>query len=235
MTQIELLLQYQQADMAADAFEKQIKRDPNRIALKKNREFLVEQQNAAKKLEAEVAHMTDRVETIKLAIVRLEEQLTQMTKRMQDTPPADLNKAQEAARDAQKLLSDLEDYEKEMRKIQKDAAERDKLEKDIRVKFAKAKTEYDKQKVEYEAAYKEQLKELDTKRKEAEEKTAGLEPALLEKYRTIKLHCTPPVAKLYSGQCMGCNMSLPQATLRKMKNESGIIECENCGRMLIQM
>jgi predicted nucleic acid-binding Zn-ribbon protein len=157
------------------------------------------------------------------------------TKRMQDTPPADLNKAQEAARDAQKLLSDLEDYEKEMRKIQKDAAERDKLEKDIRVKFAKAKTEYDKQKVEYEAAYKEQLKELDKKRKEAEEKTEGLEPALLEKYRAIKLHCTPPVAKLYSGQCMGCNMSLPQATLRKMKNESGIIECENCGRMLIQM
>lgn len=235
MTQIELLLQYQQADMAADAFEKQIKRDPNRLALKKNREFLVEQQNAAKKLEAEVAQMTDRVETIKLAIVRLEEQLTQMTKRMQDTPPADLNKAQEAARDAQKLLSDLEDYEKEMRKIQKDAAERDKLEKDIRVKFAKAKTEYDKQKVEYEAAYKEQLKELDKKRKEAEEKTEGLEPALLEKYCAIKLHCTPPVAKLYSGQCMGCNMSLPQATLRKMKNESGIIECENCGRMLIQM
>ena len=235
MTQIELLLQYQQADMAADAFENQIKRNPNRIALKKNREFLVEQQNAAKKLEGEVAHLTDRVETIKLAIVRLEEQLNQMAKRMQDTPPADLNKAQEAAKDAQKLLGDLEDYEKEMRKIQKDAAEREKLEKDIRLKFAKAKGEYDKQKVEYEAEYKEQMKELDQKRKEAEEKTAGLEPALLEKYKAIKLHCTPPVAKLYSGQCMGCNMSLPQATLRKMKNDSGIIECENCGRMLIQM
>ena len=235
MTQIELWLQYQQADMAADAFENQIKRNPNRIALKKNREFLVEQQNAAKKLEGEVAHMTDRVETIKLAIVRLEEQLNQMAKRMQDTPPADLAKAQEAAKDAQKLLSDLEDYEKEMRQIQKDAAEREKLEKDIRLKFAKAKGEYDQQKVAYEAEYKEQMKELDQKRKEAEAKSADLEPALLEKYKTIKLHCTPPVAKLYSGQCTGCNMSLPQATLRKMKNDSGIIECENCGRMLIQM
>lgn len=235
MTQIEILLQYQKADMAADAFETQIKRNPNRIALKKNREFLVEQQNAAKKLESEVAQMTDRVETIKLAIVRLEEQLNQMAKRMQDTPPADLSKAQEAAKDAQKLLSDLEDYEKEMRKIQKDAADRDKQEKDIRVKFAKAKAEYDKQKVEYEAQYKEQMKELEQKRKEAEAQSEGLDPALLAKYKAIKLHCTPPVAKLYSGQCMGCNMSLPQATLRKMKNDSGIIECENCGRMLIQM
>ncbi len=235
MTQIELLLQYQQADMAADAFETNIKRDPKRIALKKNREFLMEQQNAAKKLEAEVAQMTDRVETIKMAIVRLEEQLTQMTKRMQDAPPADLAKAQEAAKDAQKLLINLEDYEKEIRKLQKDAAEGDKLEKDIRMKFAKAKAEYDQQNAEYETLYKEQLKELKQKRKEAEDRTADLDPALLEKYRAIKLHCTPPVARLYSGQCTGCNMSLPQATLRKMKSDSGIIECENCGRMLIQM
>ena len=43
MNQTELLWQYQQADMAADAFEREIKRSPNRIALKKNREFLVEQ------------------------------------------------------------------------------------------------------------------------------------------------------------------------------------------------
>jgi predicted nucleic acid-binding Zn-ribbon protein len=197
--------------------------------------ILVEQQNTAKKLEAEVAQMTDRVETIKLAIARLEDQLNQMAKRMQDAPPTDLAKAQEAARNAQKLLSDLEDYEKEMRTIQKDAANHEKAEKDIRVKFAKVKAEYDKQKEDYEAESKELKKELEQKRKEAEEKTAGLEPALLEKYRAIKQHCTPPVAKLYSGQCMGCNMSLPQATLRKLKNDSGIIECENCGRMLIQM
>ena len=130
---------------------------------------------------------------------------------------------------------DLAAIEKEMRKIQKDAAEREKLEKDIRMKFAKAKGEYDQQKAAYEVESKELMKELDKKRKEAEEKTAGLDPALLEKYRSIKLHCTPPVAKLYSGQCMGCNMSLPQASLRKLKNDSGIIECENCGRMLIQM
>ncbi len=235
MTQIELLLQYQQADMAADAFEREIKRDPNRVALKKNREFLVEQQNAAKKLEGEVAQMTDRVETIKLAIVRLEEQLNQMTKRLNDTPPADLEKAQEAAKDAQKLLSDLEAYEKEMRKLQKDAAERDRLEKDIRVKFAKAKAEYDRQKAEYEVLQKDQLAQLEEKRKQAEEKTAGLDPALLAKYRAIKLHTTPPVAQLFGSQCGGCNMSLPQASLRKMKNDSGIIECENCGRMLVQM
>ena len=39
MEQIEKLWQYQQADMAADAFEREIKRNPNRIALKRTANF----------------------------------------------------------------------------------------------------------------------------------------------------------------------------------------------------
>ena len=74
MEQTELLWQYQQADMAADAFETEIKRNPNRLQLKKNREFLVEQQNAVKRMEQEVAEMLDRVDVIKVAISRMEDQ-----------------------------------------------------------------------------------------------------------------------------------------------------------------
>ena len=40
MEQTELLWQYQQADMAADAFEAKIKRNPTRVAMKKNRDFI---------------------------------------------------------------------------------------------------------------------------------------------------------------------------------------------------
>ena len=60
------------------------------------------------------------------------------------------------------------------------------------------------------------------------------EKALLEKYAQVKKHCVPPVARLYGDQCGGCNMSLPQVTLRKFKNDVLYIECENCGRMIIQ-
>ena len=138
MEQTELLWQYQQADMAADAFETEIKRNPNRLQLKKNREFLVEQQNAVKRMEQEVAEMLDRVDVIKVAISRMEDQLSALQKRMEATPPADLKQAQDMSRDAQKLLSDLTDYEQEMRRIQKDASDRDRLEKEIRIKYAKA-------------------------------------------------------------------------------------------------
>ena len=234
MNQTELLWQYQQADMAADAFEREIKRSPNRVALKKNREFLVEQQNAVKRMEQEVVEMTDRIDVIRVAITRMEEQLTALQKRMESNPPADLKQAQELAHDAQKLLGDLSDYEREMKRIQKDATERERAEKEIRVKYAKVKAEYDQQKVAYEAEYADQLKQLEEKRAQAQEKAREVEPALLEKYALVKKHCVPPVARLYGDQCGGCNMSLPQVTIRKFKNDVQYIECENCGRMIIQ-
>ena len=234
MNQTELLWQYQQADMAADAYEREIKRSPNRVALKKNREFLVEQQNAVKKMEQEVAEMTDRVEGIKVAIARLEEKLTALSKRMESNPPADLEQAQALTRDAQKLLNDLSDYEREMKRIQKDATDRERSEKDIRVQYAKVKAEYDQQKVAYEAEYAEQMKQLEQKRAAAQEMGKQVDAALLEKYALVKKHCVPPVARLYGDQCGGCNMSLPQVTIRKFKNDVQYIECENCGRMIIQ-
>ena len=234
MEQTELLWQYQQADMAADAFEREIKRSPNRIALKKNREFLVEQQNAVKRMEQEVAETVDRIDVIKVAIARIEGQLAALQSRMEKNPPANLQQAQELTRDAQKLLGTLTDYERELKRIQKDAADRERSEKEIRVKYAKVKAEYDQQKVAYEAEYGEQMKQLEEKRAAAQEKAKLVDAALLEKYAQVKKHCVPPVARLYSDQCGGCNMSLPQVTLRKFKNDVLYIECENCGRMIIQ-
>lgn len=234
MEQTELLWLYQQADMAADAFETEIKRDPTRVALKKNRDFLVEQQNTVKRMEQEIAEMADRVEVIKLAISRIEEQLGNLQKRMETTPPVDLAQAQEMSRDAQKLLGDLGDYEREMQRIQKDASAKEHQEKEIRMKFARVKAEYDQQKVSYDVSYREQMKQLEQKRAAAAEKAKEIEPALLEKYNVIKKHCIPPVAKLYGDQCGGCNMSLPQVTLRKFKGDAKYIECENCGRLIIQ-
>ena len=234
MNQTELLWQYQQADMAADAFEREIKRSPNRIALKKNREFLVEQQNAVKRMEQEVAETVDRIDVIKVAISRIEEQLAALQSRMEKNPPANLQQAQELTRDAQKLLGTLTDYEREMKRIQKDAADRERSEKEIRVKYAKVKAEYDQQKVAYEAEYGEQMKKLEEKRAAAQEKAKLVDAALPEKYAQVKKHCVPPVARLYGDQCGGCNMSLPQVTLRKFKGDKQYIECENCGRLIIQ-
>ncbi|MDD3410771.1 MAG: C4-type zinc ribbon domain-containing protein [Eubacteriales bacterium] len=235
MEQIEMLWEFQQADMAADALEHEIKKSPNRLALKKNREFLLEQQAAVKRMEEEIAEMLDRVDMIKDAISRQEEQLKNLQKKLADNPPENLEQAKALTDDARRLLSDITGYEQEMKRIQKDASDHDRAEKDIRVKFAKVKAAYDKQRVEYEAEYSEQMKALAEKKRIAEEKAKGIDGKLLDRYKVIKQHCVPPVAKLINDQCGGCFMGLPSVTLRNIKAGAKIIECESCGRMIIQL
>ena len=62
MDQIQLLWNYQQADMTADRFEREMRKSPNRQKLLKNREFLLSQQEAMRRIEGEVEAMAERME-----------------------------------------------------------------------------------------------------------------------------------------------------------------------------
>ena len=75
MGQIEMLLDFQEADMEADALEAEIRRSPTRLTLKKNLDFLKEQQDAVKLMEEQIAAMLDRVDVIKEAILRYGDKL----------------------------------------------------------------------------------------------------------------------------------------------------------------
>ncbi|MCE5343075.1 MAG: C4-type zinc ribbon domain-containing protein [Eubacteriales bacterium] len=235
MEQIEMLWEFQQADMEADTLETEIKRSPNRLALKKNRDFLLEQQTAVRQIEEEVAQMLDRVDIIKDAILLQQEQLKALQARLEENPPANLEEAQAFAQDAQRLVGGIQSYEQEMRRIQQEAADHERAQKEITVKFSRVRAEYETQKIAYEDEYKEQMKALEDKRHAAQEKGKDIDPNLMERYQTIKKHCVPPVAKLVDGQCGGCYMGLPQVTLRNLKSGAKLIECESCGRMIIQL
>ena len=65
---------------------------------------------------------------------------------------------------------------------------------------------------------------------EAEEKKT--DPADLEKYKSIKAHVTPPMAKMMNNQCSGCFMALPLGTLRDLKSGEHMVTCDNCGRII---
>ena len=59
-----------------------------------------------------------------------------------------------------------------------------------------------------------------------------MDSELLARYRQIKQHVSPPVAKLVNNQCGGCFMTLPSAILRKISGGDTVVECDNCGRIL---
>ena len=230
--QLDDLWNFMQVDMEADKFENQMRLSPNRQKLLKQRNFILEQQNNMKKLEADVAVMQDRLAAVEDEAERLSGVLSGMVQELEANPPATVEESDRRAEAAQRLADTLVRYEQELAKMRKDAEARDRQQKEIRVRAAKTKQEYDQLKTVYDEEFKRDQQTLKSMRANIEKEAAKLDQALLSRYRAIKQHCTPPMAKLVDGQCGGCFMSLPSATLRELKLGEKTVECDNCGRIL---
>ena len=230
--QLDSLWQFMQVDMEADGFESRMRQSANRQKLIKQRDFLKDQQANMKKLESDVAVMQDRLEAVKDEAARLEKVLEALSQEINDNPPATVEEAQKQSEAVTKLLDSLSRYEHELQKMRKDADTKDRQQKEIRVRAAKTKVEFDQLKVEYDKEFKADTEKLQQMRANTEKEAKKIDPKLLAKYRSIKQHCTPPMAKLINGQCSGCFMSLPSATLLDIRSGEQIVECANCGRIL---
>ena len=230
--QLDTLWKFMQVDMEADGFEAKMRQSPNRQKLVKARDFLKDQQANMKKLENDVAVMQDRLEAVEDEAARLEKVLEGVTEEFNNNPPANAEDAQKQAESVAKLLDTLQRYEAELTKMRKDADTKDRQQKEIRVRAAKTKMEFDQLKVEYDKEFKADTAKLQEMRANTDQEAKKVDAGLLAKYRSIKQHCTPPMAKLVNGQCSGCFMSLPSATLLDIRDGDRIVECDNCGRIL---
>ena len=231
MEQLELLWEFQQADMAVDRLENEIKRSPTRQKLVKCRDYLLEQQAAFKRIEGDTSAMADRLDALKDAIALSRDQYNSLVSKAESGVDSHEH-AEMYIAEAKRVLGNLTAYIQETKRIRKDSGDRERLQHDIRVRYAKYKAEFEKLKAAYEAEYEEKNKQLEELKKAAKDKTAGITAEMLERYRTIKLHSVPPLARLNGSQCGGCNMSLPSAVTRSIK-AGQLIECETCGRLLL--
>ena len=229
---LDQLWQFMQVDMEADRFENKMRQSENRQKLLKQRTFLMDQQTNMKKLESEIAVMQDRLEAIRDEADRLDKLLAAAAAEIEADPPTTAEDADKRAESVQKLVDSLSRYEQELQKLCKDSETKDRQQKEIRVRAAKTKIEYDQLKQVYDTEFKKDSAQLQKLRADIEKEAAKVEPKLLERYRSIKQHCTPPMARLIDGQCSGCFMSLPSATLLELKEGNRIVECDNCGRIL---
>lgn len=232
--ELELLWAYQQEDIAADRIAHEIRRSPTRQKLEKDRDFIMDQQKRFKQIEEQISIMADRVDAIKDAISRCEEQIRHLTERFEAAPPVDLDAARDMIAEITRHRDTIGSYEQEMRRIVKDTSDYDNRQRSILHEAAKAKQEFNQLKVVYDKELREKKAALDAQRAVAESKKAGISAALLEEYNVIKKHITPPVSRLVGDQCSGCNTSQPSAILRRIKSGNEIVECETCGRMIIQ-
>lgn len=231
MTNLELLWDYQQADVAVDRLQSDIKHSPTRNKLVKCRENLEEQQKNYKRVESEVTAMADRLEALKDAMNLVEQQYKLLQQKIEENPPKTSSEADAYIAEAKRLKENMASYEKEITKIRKDATDRDRLQHDVKMRYAKYKNDFSTLKEVYDVEYKNSMKELENLKAVAAEKAKAVPAELLEKYNAIKKHSVPPLAKLKGDKCSGCNMSLPSGAVRSIKNGE-FVECETCGRLV---
>ncbi len=230
--QLDMLWQFMQVDMEADRFETSIRQSEKRQKLLKQRSFLMDQQNNMKKLESDVAAMADRLEAVHDEAERLQKSVSELMQELESNPPKSEEETQARMEPVQKLMDTLIRYEQELTKMNRDAEIKDRQQREIRVRAAKTKIEYDQLKADYDVEFKRDTATLKAMRAKTEAESKKLDPELLQSYNSIKQHCTPPMAKLVDGQCSGCFMSLPSATMLEMKNGDKLVRCDNCGRIL---
>lgn len=229
---LDVLWNYMQFDLEADKFGSDMRQSPKRQLLLKDRNFLKEQQTNIVKIENDVSTMNDRMEAIRDEVERLNKLLAEQRARLESEPPKTAEEIEERVTAIEKVLESMKHYEQELSKMRKDADARDRQQKEIRVRAAKTKAEYDAVKLEYDKEYADDTVKLKNLRARAEAEEKKTDPADLEKYKSIKAHVTPPMAKMMNNQCSGCFMALPLGTLRDLKSGEHMVTCDNCGRIL---
>ena len=233
MEQYELLWKYQQVDMELDRYEKEMRGNSNRKELLKHRDFLLEQQNVLKKIETDVEVMSDRMEALADEIKRLSGSVAEATANFEANRPDNLEDVKKQMASIQKLISTITRYEAELAKMRKDSEARDRQQREVRVRAAKARAEFDRIKVIYDEEYKVAAVKLEELKRKVAKEAEGIDPDLLEKYKAIKRHAAPPITRLHDDRCGGCNMQLSAADKDKVRSGVPYVECENCGRIIL--
>lgn len=233
MEQYELLWQYQQVDMELDRYEREMRENSNRKELLKHRDFLLEQQGVLKKIEADVEIMSDRMEALADEIERLNGSVAEASAHFEAERPADIEEAKKQVAAMQKLISTISRYESELAKMRKDSEARDRQQREVRVRAAKARAEFDRIKLIYDEEYKTAAVKLEELKRKVAKEAQGIDKDLLEKYKAIKRHSSPPITRIHDDCCGGCNMQLPAADMNKVRTGAPYVECENCGRIIL--
>lgn len=232
MSNMDQLWDYQNADMAVDRLQAEIKRSPTRLNLVKCRDNLEEQQKNYKRIEGEVAIMADRLEALKDALSRMDNQSKALQAKIEENPPKTTEDARKLLNEGKKIKENILTYEQEIKKINKDSQDRERQQHDVKMRFAKYKNDFNALKPAYDQEYAKQSEQLEKLRAAAKEKGNGIDPALLARYQAIKKHIVPPLSHLVDDKCSGCNMSLPSGIVRSIKAGEPV-ECETCGRLVM--
>lgn len=235
MTQAEIIWKYQEAEMELDKLQKELESTPERQKLRKLRKVLMEQTEkiegykaGVKEKEAELAAGMQKLEAL-LKEYDLEQDDLNIMLEDEECTAAEIT---ESRKSMEKLLEKVNSLKKSLSECQEWIGKTTDAIKETYQKGAKTKRDYEAAKAVVETERIERKPIIDKAEKDVERIGAQLSPELLKRYKAIKKKFPNPVARVTDNRCSGCGMSLPMNTIKKFASGSGVIECENCARIL---
>ncbi len=235
MTQLEILWKYQEAETQLEKLQKELEDTPARQEYKKLRTFLKAQENklvgyregvAAK--TAEYDELTKKLETL-LNDYDLEQGELDIMMNDEECTAEELT---ESRKSIEALLEKVNSLKKRLADtLAWITSTTEEINKTLS-RGRKANKEYETAKAVCETEMNERKPVIDSAKKEVERVGLQLSPDLLKRYKTVKKKHALPLARLNGDRCGGCGMSLPKNVVRNVAQGNGIVECENCGRIL---
>lgn len=232
MRQLDKLWNYQQADKKVADYETEIRQFPLRQQLLKLRNIVADQQTVVRGMENDANKALERLEELSVQRDKAAQLFAEIQKSLEENTfesAAQVRKAISQMTDAE---AKLKNAEKELAKMVSHSQMMENRYKEVRLKASKARDEYTRLKVTYDKEFEKQTAHLEELKKERAQVGAEVDPAYMERYKTVRNQCFPVMARLNNDQCSGCNMSLPSAIAKQLQGSDEITECENCGRIL---
>lgn len=233
---LEALWQYQQAELELEKLIREVKSTPSRQTLNKLHSFLTDKQTTINRIQrdlnerdARISVLSAQLETL-LKDYELEQSELDIMENDSECTSAELSEAKHSIEELQGKVTQLS---KELNSILEWVEKATEDINDTWSKASNAKRRYNALRAVCATEMENYKPRLDKARSLLDERRKAVSDELMEKYEMIKRNHTMPVARVENSQCSGCNMSLPFLVVKRVALGTQIVECENCGRILI--
>ena len=236
MGKLDAMLLYQQTEQKKLEAEQAVRSTPARQKLSRLHKLLKTQQATIQKLTEETETRLSQINKLSEQAKRLEERIE-----LENSELATITGDEEStAAEMTELRVDIERLQKEINQVVREAkkllSEAEKAAEEYRetnLTAKNAKKEYDQVRAVCEKERDDSAEMLASFDEKLEQIRKDVDPALFQRYEKVKQHYAAPIVPVIGGKCSGCNMSLPMVMLKRLNAPDAVLECENCGRIIL--
>lgn len=232
MQELNKLWQYQQLDLEAESFERELQNSEDYKNFVKLHRFMQDQRKVLTGLTAQVEDKQRRIETEHKRYTLLEQRQKDGVEKLDKIDKSNLKEVERFRDYFENLQNLLATERREFSQLAKQLEKEDSQLANLKNRLSQARKEYNELQARLDEKRGEFKDDEANLRAQAEVLAKEIDPALMKRYKTAKKGFAAPVANVQGGRCTGCGMELSAVLQRKIRESDEVVDCENCGRML---